>query len=125
MARRLKVQHKQASLFLVLVFVTLGILGILAAVAIPHASDMAYQDSSRERETELLRIRAGVDDMLHESQCGKLVSVGPVTDLSLVHTADAAPLTLTDYLPAEMKSNINSGCCYSFTADGLVVQYTN
>jgi|WetSurMetagenome_2_1015567.scaffolds.fasta_scaffold669869_1 hypothetical protein len=125
MVRRLKVQHKQSSLFLVLLFVALGILGILAAIAIPHASDMVYQDTSRERETELLKIRAGVDDMLRESPCGKLVSVGPVTDLSLVHTNDAAPLALTDYLPAEMKNNINSGCRYSFTADGLVVQYTN
>lgn len=123
--RRPKVQHKQTSLFLVAVFVTLGILGILAAVAIPHASDMVYQSGAQERETELLKIRAAVDDMLRESPCGKLVSIGPVKDLALVHTADTVPLALTDYLPEEMKNNITSGCHYSFTSDGLVVQLTD
>ena len=118
-------QHKQTSIFLIAAFVTLGILGILAAVAIPDVSDMVYQSGAREREAELLKIRAAVDDMLRESPCGKLVSIGPVKDLALVRTADAVPLALTDYLPEEMKNNITTGCYYSFTSDGLVIQLTD
>jgi len=121
--RRLKVQHKQSSILLVLLFVVLAILGILAAVAIPHAFDMAYQDTSRERETELLKIRAAVGDMLRESPCGKLVSIGLVMDLSLVRTADTLPLDLSDYLPEDMKNTLTSGCRYSFTSDGIVIQF--
>jgi type II secretory pathway pseudopilin PulG len=117
------VQYKQTSIFLILVFVTLAILGILAAVAIPHVSDMVYQSTAQERESELLKIRAAVEDMLRESPSGKLISIGPVTDLALVHTADTVPLALTDYLPEDVKTNISSGCRYSFTSDGIVMQY--
>jgi len=119
------VQHKQGSIFLVGALVTLVILGVLAAVAVPHASDMLYQSTVHEREIELLRICSAVDEMLRESPAGRLVSVGPVTDLSLVHTADADPLNLTDFLPSEMDNHIGSGCRYSFTADGLVLQLTD
>ncbi len=118
-------QRKQSAMFLVGVFVVLGILGLLAAVAIPHAREMSYRSHAHDKETELLRIRSAVDEMLQQSHGGKLESIGPVADLSLVHTADEKPLFLIDYLPEEVSSHLIPGCTYSFTADGVVMQMTN
>jgi len=103
----------------------LGIIGVLASVALPHAGDMIYREKAREKEAELLQIRSAVSEMLQLSPSGKLESIGPVADLALVHTADAEPLILTDYLPPDMPGKISSGCSYSFTADGYVLQITN
>jgi len=123
--RRLKVQHKQAAGFLVGIFIVLAVLGILAAVALPHASQMVYQSKAHERADEFLRIQSAVTEMLEQSTAKTLVSIGPVSDLNLVQTADSQPLKLTDFLPPEVKPNLNSGCQYSFTAEGLVVQLTH
>jgi hypothetical protein len=119
------VQHKQASVFLVGIFVALGLLGILAAVALPHASDMVYQSNAQNKEDELLHIQSAVTEMLFESPDGTLVSIGPVTDLTMVRTTDAAPLVLADFLPPEINPILDSGCLYSFTSEGLVVQLTD
>ncbi len=118
-------QQKYAAGLLVGIFIVLVILGILAAVALPHASQMSYQSQVREREDELLQIKSAVMEMLGESPGGKLVSIGPTADLSLVRTADAEPLYLADYLPAEVSLPLKSGCTYSFTADGLVLRMTD
>ena len=115
--------NRQASIFMVAAFIVLGVLGLLAAVAIPHVSTMTQQSEARADELELLKIRSAVDDMLQQSPAGSLRAVGPVTDLSQVLTADDPPLSLKDYLPDGMKSVITSGCSYGFTADGLVAQY--
>ena len=120
---RPEVHHRQTAIFMVIAFVTLGILGLLSAVAVPHAFNMAHQSKSAVNETELLKIRAAVEDMLQQSPAGKLISIGPVSDLSLVKTADEPALELTDYLPPEITNPITSGCTYGFTSDGLVVQY--
>jgi hypothetical protein len=122
---RLKVQHKQAAGFLVGIFITLGMLGALATIAIPHAVGMVYESEAREKETELLRIQRAVDEMLSMSSTGTLVSIGPTVDLSLVRTSDAESLSLTDFLPEEVCAYCNSGTSYSFTADGIVLQMTN
>ena len=118
-------QHKQAAGFLVGIFIVLAVLGILAAVALPHASQMVYQSKAHERADEFLRIQSAVTEMLEQSTAKTLVSIGPVSDLNLVQTADSQPLKLTDFLPPEVKPNLNSGCQYSFTAEGLVVQLTH
>jgi hypothetical protein len=123
--RRLKMQYKQAAGFIVGFFITLGILGILASFAVPHAIEMAHQEKAQEKETELLRIQYAVDEMLRQSPSGELDSIGPVTDLNLVRTADAPPLVLTDYLTEKTSVRCLPGCTYSFTADGLVRQMTN
>ena len=114
--------QKQACELLLGILITLGILGSLSAVAIPHAIDMAHQSEFQRRETEFFRVSAAVDEMLQESPCGKLISVGPVADLSLVRTADPEPLFLVDYLPVDTRRHLPGDCVYSFTSDGYVLQ---
>jgi hypothetical protein len=120
-----KLHHKQAAGFLVGLFVVLAALGILAAVALPHASDMVYQNTAHDREDELLRIQSAVTEMLFESPAGTLVSIGPTGDLNLVRTADVEPLYLDEFLPPEVNPRLESGYKYSFTSDGLVIQLTD
>jgi hypothetical protein len=123
--RRIKVQHKQAAGFLVGLFIVLAILGVLAAVALPHVFDMNYQSVADERNHELLGIQQAVAGMLNRSPAGTLVSIGPIDDLNMVRTCDAEPLELTDFLPPEINPKLDSGYRYSFTAEGLVIQLTD
>ncbi len=118
-------QHRQVAGLIIGIFVVLGIIGALAAVAIPHAGQMIYQSEVEERETEFLKIQTAVMEMLRESPRGALEPIGPVTDLRQVRTADAEPLFLTDYLAGGKESYFTSGYKYSFTADGTVKQYSN
>jgi hypothetical protein len=122
MAEYEKMQYKQTASILVGICIVLGILGVLAAVAIPHANQMFYQSKNQKQETELLEIKAAVADMLHLSATGQLVSIGPIDDLGQVHTKDTVPLVLADFLPDGTGRYVTSGYKYSFTADGVVVQ---
>jgi len=114
--------NKQLSGLIIAFFLILGILGVLASIAIPHAREMAYDQQVREQEEELLQIRSAVTEMLQVSPGGRLESIGPVKDMNLVKTADTQPLILTDYLPEDLQKPIDSGYVYSFTADGFVLQ---
>ena len=116
-------QYKLTASFLVGIFIALGVLGALAAVALPHASQMFYQSKDQKQETELTDIKAAVADMLHQSASGQLESIGPTDDLGQVHTKDTIPLVLTDFLPNGTGRYITSGFKYGFAADGTVVQY--
>jgi len=118
-------QNKQTAGFLVSVFIVLGILGLLCAIAVPHANEMVYASKATERETALLRIQNAVTEMLRQSPCGALEAIGPVTDLNMVKTADADPLALSDYLPDDKSGYLVPECKYSFTADGTVIQFTD
>jgi hypothetical protein len=116
-------QHRQTAIFVITAFAILGVMGALAAVAIPHAVAMMQDAKARTHEVELLKIRAAVDDMLQQSPAGKVQSIGPISDLALVHTADSPPLALTDYLSDGMASVIGPDCTYTFNEEGTVVQY--
>ena len=118
------VQYKQTAWVIVAIFVILGILGVLSAVAIPHAGEMLYQSAAEARQTELLHIQNAVAGMLRESPAGALEPVGPTADMSKVHTVDTEQLTLSDYL-TEDDTGLATGCRYSFTADGLVIQFAH
>jgi hypothetical protein len=118
-----KMHHYQTGWFIVALFIAIGVIGSLAAVALPHANEMAYHSEAEKRETEMLRIKSAVADMLQASACGKLEPAGLVTDLSQVMTRDDFPLVLSDFLPDGMNAQVTSGYRYSFSADGIVLQY--
>ena len=115
--------HRQTGWFIVALFIALGVIGSLAAVALPHAHQMAYHSDVEKREMELLRIKSAVADMLQASACGTVEPVSLVTDLSQVMTRDDLPLVLSDFLPDGMDAQVTSGYRYSISADGIVLQY--
>ncbi len=116
-------QRNQIAWFIISIFLVMGVLGGLSAVALPHAGEMAYESVATRRETEKLRIEAAVREMLNDSLCGELEPVGFVTDLGQVLTRDNSPLVLADYLPHDMSEYVTSGYYYSFTSDGIVLQF--
>lgn len=124
-AEKDNVNHRQAAGVILGIFAVLFVLGALSILAFPHAGQMVYRSHAEAREAECLKIQAAVAGMLRDSHAGRLVAVGPVTDLSLVHTADDNPLCLADYVDDIEGSCVAAGCRYSFTSDGVVLQITN
>jgi hypothetical protein len=118
-----KMQHTLAAWFIIVIFAVMGILGALAAVAIPHTAEMAYASQAEDRTLELFTIQAAVAGMLSQSPVHQIQSIGPTADLNLVQTTDAMPLVLADFLPDVKDGRLDSGYTYSFTSDGLVLQY--
>jgi hypothetical protein len=116
-------EHKQAAWLIILIFVVMGILGALAAVAIPHTTEMAYASRAENRTLELYTVQAAVATMLSQSYAHQIQSIGPTVDLNLVRTTDVKPLVLADFLPDVKDGRLASGYSYSFTSDGLVLQY--
>jgi hypothetical protein len=116
-------EHKQAAWFIIVLFLVLGVIGALSAIAIPHISEMAYASKVEDKTSELLTIQSAVIEMLCQSPAGKLQSVGPTVDMNLVCTVDASPLVLADFLSAGKDERLTSGYVYSFTADGMVLQF--
>ena len=97
----------------------MAVLGILAAIAVPHVGRMVARSDAEARTTEFYKIQTAVTDMLYDSICGTLEPVGPTSDMSRVCTRDIYPLVLSDYLDGE---SLDSGCSYAFAADGTVMQ---
>jgi hypothetical protein len=115
-------QDKQTVLLFLEIFVIVIFLGLLSAVALPHAGEMLRENKALSHEAELQDIQTAVTEMLCDSTAGRLESVGPVADMSLVHTCDTPPLVLKDYFHDKKDISIKSGCMYGFTADGTVLQ---
>jgi hypothetical protein len=116
-------EYKQTAWFIMVIFVVLGIMGALAAIALPHAGQMAYASKAEDRTLELYTIQAALAGMLSQSPAHQIQSIGLTADMNLVHTTDANPLVLADFLPDVKDGRFTSGYTYSFTADGLVLQY--
>ena len=116
-------EHKQIGWFIIVIFIVLAILVALASVAIPHAGQMAYASRAEDRTLELFTIQAAVAQMLSMSSVHQIQPIGSTADMNLVHTTDAVPFVLADFLPDVKDGCIDSGYTYSFTSDGLVLQY--
>jgi hypothetical protein len=115
-------QEKQdVFLFLEICVITLA-LGMLSAIAIPHAGVMLHQSKMASCENEYRGIQAAVSEMLDDSTTGKLQSVGPTADMSAVRTCDSPPLVLKDYLPGAMGHSVKLVCTYGFASDGTILQ---
>jgi type II secretory pathway pseudopilin PulG len=115
-------QDKQTARLFVGMFIVLGVLGILAAIAIPQVKTMTYKGSNDERAEEYRTIQIAVMEMLNDSDIGTLVPSGPTADMSQVYTTDTTPLVLTDYLHRSYSKTDKLGCKYTFTSYGVVIQ---
>ncbi|MBN1643198.1 MAG: type II secretion system protein [Dehalococcoidales bacterium] len=105
--------------------VVVAILGVLSGIAVPNVGRFLDSGKSESYETELLNIKAAVSSMLRSSSTGVLSSIGPTSDMDTVQTNDTVPLVLSDYMRGlNADGTVNTGCTYTFAADGAVAQTT-
>jgi Tfp pilus assembly protein PilE len=112
-------QVKQTAGYCLISFVFIVVLGFLSVIAVPHVGQMIAKSEAKDRTVELYTVQTAVKEMLHDSICGTLEPVGSTSDMSQVCTRDICPLVLSEYLDGV---KLDSGCLYSFAADGTVVQ---
>jgi len=117
-------QDKQLAGLFLGIFVVVGVLAWLAATAVPHLGTMTARGKDAARANEYVTIRIAVMEMLNDSAAGTLLATGPTTDMSRVHTADANPLILADYLNSSYSKTDELGCRYTFDTGGTVIQET-
>lgn len=115
-------QEKQAAGLFLEVFIVVAILGTLSAIAIPRVGEMINKAGVGSQESELHNIQTAVIAMLCDSTTGTVEPVGPTDDMSEVCTSDTPPLVLADYLTGLDGGSLNTGCNYTFAADGTVTQ---
>ncbi len=115
-------QEKQAAGFFLEVLIVVAILGTLSAIAIPRVGQMIHETEATSQESELHNIQTAVIEMLCDSTTGTLEPVGPTDDMSEVRTSDTSPLVLADYLLGLDGGSLNTGCNYTFAADGTATQ---
>lgn len=115
-------QEKKATGFFLEIFLVMSILGSLLAVAVPSVSRMIDKAGVASQDSELHNIQTAVIEMLCDSTTGTLEPVGPTDDMSEVRTSDTSPLVLADYLLGLDGGSLNTGCNYTFAADGTATQ---
>ncbi len=115
-------QEKQSAWIFLELLVVVMTLGLLSAVAVPHASRMASGCNDVSMEAEFKNIQTAVRAMLHDSPGGAIEPVGPTADIGRVRTCDKPPLWLSDYFPTVDGGPDKLIYRYSFAADGTVNQ---
>jgi type IV pilus assembly protein PilA len=118
-------KYRKNGFTLIELLVVVAILGVLAAVAVPHMGRFIGKGKSESYATELHNIQTAVMAMLTVSQSGE-IDVDPplegISDLVNVKTTDSPALKLSDYL-IPLNQAIKTGCTYDFGADGTVIQH--
>ena len=115
-------EEKKGAGFFLEVLVVIALLTSLTAVAIPNIGQLLSKGKIVSYGSELHNIQVAVTEMLSESADGSLMPVGPTADMSQVRTSDSPPLILTNYLTGLESTSIESGCTYTFAADGTITQ---
>jgi len=99
-----------------------AVLGVLAAVAVPNVGKFIGQGKEQSYDAELHNVVTATVGMMADSGTATLVGI-TTDDMDLVVTTDAVPLLLSMYM-AGLDANglVQSGCTYTFEADGTVTQ---
>jgi prepilin-type N-terminal cleavage/methylation domain-containing protein len=120
-----KLHKTETGFTLIELLVVMGILGILAGVAIPMIITFADKGRPETAQTELQNIRVAVAAMLVESDTKELTPASDVSDMDTVVTTDTPALILSDYLSQlNPDGTTKTELTYSFAADGTVTQNT-
>ena len=123
-------RYGQKGFTLIELLVVIGILGVIAAVVVPNVGSFIGRGKEEAQATELHNIQTSLMAMLIDSASGKLDAavMTPTDDMSTVKAtkpgspAGTGDLALSDYLTGLEGTLVKTGCTYTFTVDGTVIQ---
>lgn len=104
----------------------LAILGALTAIVLPNTGMFVGRGKTESYEAEAHNIQTATMAMLTESTTKQLDPVTTATgDMDTVQTTDSPALVLSAYMVGlDPDGTVQSGCTYTFTAEGIITQVT-
>ena len=111
---------------LIELLVVVAILGVLAAVAVPNVGKFIGKGKAESYEAELHNIQTATMAMMADSTSGNITGgTGNATGDMDTITTDAGSLLLSAYVSGlNADGTVKTGCTYTFSADGSIVQTT-
>jgi len=110
---------------LIELLVVVAILGVLAAVAVPNVGKFIGKGKAESYATELHNIMTATMAMMADSTSGNITDTNggaATSDLDLI-TTDTGSLLLSAYVSGlNADGTVKTGCTYTFSADGTIVQ---
>lgn len=102
--------------------VVVAVLGVLSAVAVPNIGKFMSKGKIESYAAELHNLQTAVMAMIADSTAGQLdqAYVTPTGDMGTI-CADGGTITLDSYITNLNGTMVRSGCTYTFSQDGKVV----